>query len=66
MGKGQKSKSGASKRLRVTGGGKIKRKRSNHRHLLTTGKTRKQKNNLQRGAYVAQSDLKRVRELLSA
>lgn len=66
MGKGQKSHSGAGKRLRVTGGGKIKRKRSNHRHLLTTGKSRKQKNRLQTTGYVAPGDLKRVRALLSA
>lgn len=62
----QKSHSGAGKRLRLTGGGKIKRKKAYHSHLLTTGKSRKQKNGLQSTGYVADADLKRVRRMLSA
>jgi large subunit ribosomal protein L35 len=60
-----KSHSGASKRFKKTGKGKIKRSRAYHGHLLTTGKDRKQKNRLCSGTYVSKADHKKVMGLLA-
>ncbi len=58
-----KTNSGAKKRFRFTGTGKIKRKHAYHSHILTK-KTKKQKRNLVHTAIVDRSNLKQVRELL--
>lgn len=58
-----KSRRGAVKRFRATKGGKIKRKRSKLRHILSS-KTRKQKRRLRSKAYVSKADQKKVAKLL--
>ena len=59
----QKTYSGAKKRFRFTGTGKIKRHHAYHRHILTK-KSKKQKLNLVHQTLVDKSDVKQVRELL--
>lgn len=58
-----KTNSGAKKRFRFTGTGKIKRHHAFHSHILTK-KTKKQKRNLVHQAIVDNSNLKQVRDLL--
>lgn len=58
-----KSNSGAKKRFRVTGKGKVKFKRAYHSHILTT-KTTKKKRKQRRPAILAEADVKQVRRLL--
>ena len=58
-----KTNSGAKKRFRFTGTGKIKRHHAYHSHILTK-KTKKQKRNLVHQAIVDNSNLKQVRDLL--
>ncbi len=58
-----KTNSGAKKRFRFTGTGKIKRNHAYHSHILTK-KTKKQKRNLTHTAIVDKSNLKQVRDLL--
>ena len=59
-----KTNSGAKKRFRITGTGKIKRHHAYHSHILTK-KTKKQKRNLVHQAIVDTSNMKQVRELLN-
>lgn len=47
-----KSHSGAKKRFRVTKSGRVKRAQQGKNHILTK-KTRKRKNKLRQGAYMA-------------
>ena len=58
-----KTNSGAQKRFRCTGPGKIKRHHAYHSHILTK-KTKKQKRNLVHQTIVDNSNLKQVRDLL--
>ncbi len=58
-----KTNSGAKKRFKVTGTGKIKRKHAFHSHILTK-KTTKQKRNLVHATLVSPSDMGRVSLLL--
>ncbi len=58
-----KTNSGAKKRFRFTGTGKIKRHHAYHSHILTK-KTKKQKRNLVHQTIVDQSNMKQVRDLL--
>ena len=58
-----KTNSGAKKRFKVTGTGKIKRKHAFHSHILTK-KTTKQKRNLVHATLVHPSDMDRVNLLL--
>ena len=58
-----KTNSGAKKRFRFTGTGKIKRKHAYHSHILTK-KTKKQKRNLVHTAIVDGTNMKQVRDLL--
>ena len=58
-----KTNSGAKKRCKFTGTGKIKRRRAYHRHILTK-KTKKQKRNLTHQTVVDSSDIKQVKDLL--
>jgi large subunit ribosomal protein L35 len=58
-----KTKRGAAKRFKVTGGGKVKRSRAYRRHILTT-KPRKEKRQLRKAAYVSHADEKAVKRLL--
>ena len=58
-----KTNSGAKKRFRFTGTGKIKRHHAFHSHILTK-KTKKQKRNLVHQPIVDPSNMKQVRDLL--
>ena len=59
-----KTKSGAKKRFKLTGTGKIKRKHAFKSHILTK-KTTKQKRNLTHSALVNKSDEARVKDMLN-
>ena len=59
-----KTKSGAKKRFKLTGTGKIKRKHAFKSHILTK-KTTKQKRNLTHSALVNKSDEPRVKDMLN-
>ena len=58
-----KTNSGAKKRFKLTGTGKIKRHHAYHSHFLTK-KTKKQKRNLDHVALVDGTNKRQVRELL--
>ncbi len=58
-----KSNRGAAKRLKVTGGGKIKHYKAFGSHLLTH-KTTKRKRNLRGSEVVSLSDAKNMKRLL--
>ena len=60
-----KTKSGAKKRFRLTGSGKIKRKRAFKRHLLEH-KSGKKGRELRKGGMVSDADLRSVRRMLLA
>ncbi|HWP35152.1 MAG TPA: 50S ribosomal protein L35 [Thermodesulfobacteriota bacterium] len=57
-----KSNRGAVKRFRVTGGGKIRRRRAGHSHLLT-GKSRRRKRRQRTPAIVDARDARLIRQL---
>lgn len=59
-----KTKSGAKKRFKLTGTGKIKRKHAFKSHILTK-KTTKQKRNLTKSGLVHDSDVSRVKDMLN-
>ena len=58
-----KTKSGAKKRFKVTGTGKVKRKHAYKRHILTKKGT-KQKRRLSHSAIVKKVDMSNVRPML--
>lgn len=58
-----KVRGGVKKRFRVTGSGKIKRRRAMHSHILTK-KNGKRKRKLTSGTYVSDADQKRIEKLL--
>lgn len=58
-----KTNSGAKKRFKLTGTGKIKRKHAFKSHILTK-KTTKQKRNLTKTGLVSSADEKRIKDLL--
>jgi large subunit ribosomal protein L35 len=58
-----KTNRGAVKRFRKKSSGKIKRKHSHTSHILTK-KNRKRKRGLRQGAYIASSDIKRVKQMI--
>ncbi|WP_026995257.1 50S ribosomal protein L35 [Flectobacillus major] len=58
-----KTKSGAKKRFKVTGTGKIKRKHAFHSHILTK-KSTKRKRNLVHDTLVSPGDMDRVTLML--
>ncbi|MGB4689228.1 MAG: 50S ribosomal protein L35 [Candidatus Nanopelagicales bacterium] len=59
----QKTHSGAKKRFKVTGSGKIMREQANKRHLLEV-KSSKRTRRLAADLEVAPADLKNVKKLL--
>ncbi|MBO6524162.1 MAG: 50S ribosomal protein L35 [Balneolaceae bacterium] len=58
-----KSNSGAKKRFKVTGSGKIKRKKAFKRHILTK-KSSKTKRQLGKSTLVADADVAKVKALI--
>ena len=59
-----KTKSGAKKRFKLTGTGKIKRKKAYKSHILTKKET-KQKRNLGHATVVHKADVPRVKKMLN-
>ncbi len=58
-----KTNKSAAKRFRLTGTGKLRRRHSHARHILTK-KSSKRKRNLSQWALVAPGDVKRVKRML--
>lgn len=58
-----KTHTGAKKRVRVTGTGRLKRGKAYTSHILTK-KTTKRKRGLRKGTLVSESDMKRIKTLL--
>lgn len=58
-----KSNSGAKKRFKVTGSGKVKRKKAGKRHILTK-KTSKRKRNLGKATLVDETQEKKVKRMI--
>lgn len=58
-----KTKRGAAKRFKLTGSGKVRRRKAYLRHILMA-KTRKQKRNLGKAATVSAADTKQVKRML--
>jgi large subunit ribosomal protein L35 len=58
-----KTNRGAAKRFGKTGTGKIKRRRANHSHILTS-KDQKRKRRLREGTLVHAADVKNIRKLI--
>lgn len=59
----QKTNSGAKKRFKITGTGKIKRKHAFHSHILTK-KSNKRKRKLSSATLVSSADTNRIEGLL--
>jgi large subunit ribosomal protein L35 len=59
----QKTHSGAKKRFKVTGSGKVMREQANRRHLLEVKSSRRTRR-LAGTAEVAPADIKKVKKLL--
>ena len=59
----QKTHSGAKKRLRITGGGKVMREQANRRHLFE-GKTSRRTRRLAADVLTSPADTKKARRLL--
>lgn len=59
-----KNHSGASKRLRLTASGKVRRRHQNHNHILTK-KAKSRKRRLRKGAIVDKVDEKRIKRLIA-
>lgn len=58
-----KTHSGAKKRFKFTGTGKIKYQRTNRRHRLTQKDTKRKRNN-RAGAYADKADVKEIKALM--
>jgi large subunit ribosomal protein L35 len=59
-----KTISGAKKRFKITGSGKIKRRKANKSHILTK-KSQKRKRNLRKATLVDVTNVNQVKELLN-
>ena len=59
----QKTHSGAKKRFKVTGSGKITHEQTNRRHLMEV-KSTKRTRRLEADALVSKADVKKVKKLL--
>lgn len=58
-----KTHRGAAKRLKVTGSGKVKRRKAYKSHILTK-KSAKRKRNLRKETLVSSGDYKRIKTLI--
>ncbi len=58
-----KTNSGAKKRFKLTGSGRLRRKKAYHSHILTK-KSQKRKRNLRESTLVDQVDEPRMKKLL--
>lgn len=59
----QKTHSGAGKRFKLTGNGKIKRAKMNRRHILTK-KSSKRLRGLRKTAYVSSTQEKTIKDMI--
>ncbi|MFY8001751.1 MAG: 50S ribosomal protein L35 [Candidatus Kapaibacteriota bacterium] len=59
-----KTNSAAKKRFKITGTGKIKRRRAFHRHILM-GKNAKRRRRIGQATMVAESDMSNIKYLLN-
>jgi len=60
----QKTRRGAAKRFRLTGSGKLKRNKANHRHMLIR-RSKSAKRKMRNAGLVDKSDERKVRRMLS-
>jgi large subunit ribosomal protein L35 len=60
----QKTRRGAAKRFRLTGTGKLKRNKANHRHMLIR-RSKSVKRKMRNSGLVDKSDERKVRRMLS-
>jgi large subunit ribosomal protein L35 len=60
-----KTKSGAKKRFKITGSGRIKREKAFQAHIMTS-KSQKRKRKLRHAGLVSKSDEHRVRIMLAS
>ena len=58
-----KTRRGASKRFRVTGSGKLRRNKANHRHMLIR-RSNKAKRKMRQAGLVSSADRKLVKAML--
>ena len=58
-----KTRRGAAKRFKITGSGRIKRNKANHRHMLVR-RSSKVKRKMRQGGILAPGDRKRVKAML--
>ncbi len=58
-----KTRRGAAKRFKVTGSGRIKRNKANHRHMLIR-RSNKAKRKMRQSAIVSSADRKLVKAML--
>ena len=59
----QKTRRGAAKRFRLTGSGKLKRNKANHRHMLIR-RSKSVKRKMRNAGIVDGSDSRKVRRML--
>ena len=59
----QKTRRGAAKRFKLTGSGKLKRNKANHRHMLIR-RSKSVKRKMRNAGIVDGSDSKKVRRML--
>ncbi len=60
----QKTRRGAAKRFRLTGSGKLRRNKANHRHMLIR-RSKSAKRKMRNPGLVAKADERKVRRMLS-
>ncbi|MBU0528438.1 50S ribosomal protein L35 [bacterium] len=60
----QKTRRSAAKRFRLTGAGKLKRNKANHRHMLIR-RSKSAKRKMRNSGLVSKSDERKVRRMLS-
>ena len=60
----QKTRRGAAKRFRLTGSGKLRRNKANHRHMLIR-RSKSVKRKMRNAGLVDKSDERKVRRMLS-
>ncbi|MBC8467398.1 MAG: 50S ribosomal protein L35 [Candidatus Marinimicrobia bacterium] len=58
-----KTRRGAAKRFKLTGSGRIKRNKANHRHMLIR-RSNKVKRNMRQSTFLAPGDAKLVKAML--
>lgn len=60
----QKTRRGAAKRFRLTGTGKLRRNKANHRHMLIR-RSKSVKRKMRKAGLVSKADERKVRRMLS-